>query len=160
MKVHFTKGAVIELRINDWSLIGNWAFWLTWHWTKQLTHSYPQALLTSQGPLKWRAQTTVHTPLHSTLSAFYDYESVFFDVPHFSPPLLHLGTFISYNFIRAFECTIYKIAFLAASWRVRSSAIFQNKRGKEEASTDGLHCSDRTPLWAVLPINSFMCYIR
>lgn len=77
------------------------------------------------------------THLCTTLLVFYDYKSVFSDMPHFSPQHPPLGAFISCNFIRAFECTIYKIAFFAETESTKQCNSAEQKRRKR--------CSLETP---------------
>lgn len=116
MKVHLTKGDGIELSMNQClKFKRKLNLWVAWHYTsggfiRIPKHFNKLGVPSGCGQTCKRPQCT-HRFISPCLH-FYNYESAFFDAPRISGQHLHLGTFISYHVIGAFECTVYKIAFL------------------------------------------------
>lgn len=139
-----------------------WASDTTWHWTVVDRWASTSIADKTEQP---RAGNTpaahTHTPLCTTLPAVYDYESVFSDVPHFSLQLHRLRAFISYNFIKASECTIYKTAFWLKGKEYKAVQFWRTKAREEvlprDSGTDGLHFLTKHPCVMCCQINIFIC---
>lgn len=132
MRVHLTKGDGIELSMNQClKFKRKLNLWVAWHYTSGGLIHIPKhfnklGVPSGCGQTCKRPQCT-HRFISPCLH-FYIYESASFNALYISGQHLHLGTFISYHVIGAFECTIYKIAFSPSA---RESEAVQFSRTKE-----------------------------
>lgn len=168
MKAHLTKGDITELAGNRWSPKGDWTLWynltLNKCWQISIHEHFWQDIVPSGCGQSWEWATDSLQHTYRFLPPWLQ-----FMITNQFPltcPIFHCSIFVSVPLsgITSSEhlsAPFTKLLF-CWKWEYKAMQFCRTKEKKEvlprDSSTDGLHFSNRTPLWGVLPISIFTFY--